>query len=110
MVTGADVQAIARRNFEQARINKHSDLAATTTPAQARAVADNYEAAMAAYLKTLIDGFEAASGNWDQLLGDAKAAEAELVRARQKAEGVAATITALGKLTGAATKLVEAVK
>lgn len=110
MATGAEVQAIALRNFEQAKASKHADLAATKTPAEARAVADNYEAAMAAYLKTLIDGFEAASGDWDQLRDEAEAAEEELCRAREKAEGTVATINALGKLTGAVTKLVEAVK
>lgn len=110
MVTGADVQAIARRNFEQARSKKHADLAATKTPAEARAVEDNYEATLAAYLKTLIDGFEAASGDWDRLRAEAEAAEEELRCAREKAEGTVATINALGKLTGAVTKLVEAVK
>jgi len=110
MVTGADVQNIARRNFEQARANKQADLAKTSTPAEAREVEDNYEAAMAAHLETLIAGFEAASGNWDQLRDEAEAAETALDQARAKAQGAAATITALGNLTGAVAKLVEAAK
>ena len=110
MVTGSDVREIARRTFEELKQRKPADLAATRTPAEAHAVEENYERAMAAYLKTLIAGFEEASGDWDQLRADAEAAEAAANEGRQNAQSLAAKITAAGKLTGAVTKLVEAVK
>jgi outer membrane murein-binding lipoprotein Lpp len=110
MTTGADARASAQRNFEQAKINKRGDLAETTTPDQAGAVVDNYEAAMAAYLQTLIAGFDEATGDWDALKADADAAEEELTEARERAEGIAEKIEAAAKLTGAVTTFVNAVK
>lgn len=109
MVTGDTVQDIACRNFEEVQATLAADRAATTTPAQAKAVEDNYEQAMSAYLQTLIDGFAAKSGNWDQLLADAQNAEAAVNAARQGAQNTAAKIQAMTNLTGAVTKLVNAV-
>ncbi|HVQ09798.1 MAG TPA: hypothetical protein VMS43_15320 [Allosphingosinicella sp.] len=110
MVTGSEVRDLARRNFEEVKTRKHVELAASKTTTEALDIEENYEKAMAAYLKTLIAGFEAASGNWDQLRADAVAAETDLKKALAGAQSLAARITAAGKLTGAVTKLVEAVK
>jgi hypothetical protein len=111
MTTGKDVLEIAKRNFEQARDSKQADLdAAEGKPALVKAVLDNYGAALATYLETLADAFQAASGNWDQLLKDATDAGKALNDARAKAAGIGDTIVALGKLSDAVGKLVEAVK
>jgi hypothetical protein len=110
MVTGEHVSTIAQRNYEAAEANKDADLAAATSVAQSVAIEANFEQAMAAYLETIIAGFKAKTGDWDALVGEAEAAEQALTAAREKAEGVAATITAMGTLTGAVTNLVNAVK
>jgi hypothetical protein len=111
MTTGKDVLDIAKRNFEQARDRKQDDLAAAAgKPALVKAVLDNYGAALAAYLETLADAFQAASGNWDGLLKDATDAEKALTDARAKAAAVGDTIVALAKLSDAVGKLVAAVK
>lgn len=111
MTTGTDVLDIALRNFEQARDRKQDDLAAAAgKPALVKAVLDNYGAALAAYLETVADAFQAASGNWDQLLGDARQAEKALNDARKNAVAIGDRIVAMGKLSDAVGKLVEAVK
>jgi chromosome condensin MukBEF ATPase and DNA-binding subunit MukB len=111
MTTGKDVLDIAKRNFEQARDRKQDDLdAAQGKPALVKAVLDNYGAALATYLETLADAFQAASGNWDQLLKDAADAEKALDDARARAAAIGDRIVALGKLSDAVGKLVEAVK
>ena len=110
MATGKDVLEIARRNFEQAQQNRPADLAAAKTPEKVKAILDNYGAALAAYLECLGDAFQAASGEWTALLKEAKDAEKEIKKAREDAVGIGKTIEALGKLTGAVAKLVDAVK
>jgi ABC-type transporter Mla subunit MlaD len=111
MTTGKDVLDIALRNFEQARDKKQDDLAAVAgKPTLVKSVLDNYGAALATYLETLADAFQAASGNWDQLLKDAVDAEKALNDARAKAAAIGDTIIAMGKLSEAVGKLVEAVK
>jgi len=111
MTTGKDVLEIAKRNFEQARDSKQADLdAAEGKPASVKAVLDNYGAALATYLETLADAFQAASGNWDQLLKDATDAEKALNDARANAAAIGDRIVALGKLSEAVGKLVAAVK
>ena len=111
MTTGKDVLEIARRNFEQARDKKQADLAAAEgKPALVKAILDNYGVALATYLETLAEAFQAAAGNWDQLLNDAKQAEKALNDARAKAAAIGDTIVAMGKLSDTVGKLVEAVK
>jgi DNA repair ATPase RecN len=110
MATGKDVLEVARDNFEQAQQHRPADLAAAGTPEEVKAVLDNYGAALAAYLECLADAFQAATGNWDALLAEAKEAEKEAKEARQRAENLAKQIEAMGKLTGAVGKLIVAVK
>lgn len=111
MTTGKDVLEIAKRNYEQARDKKQEDLAgAAGKPALVKAVLDNYGAALATYLETLAEAFQAATGNWDQLLKDAGDAEKALTDARKNAAAIGDKIVAMGKLSEAVGKLVEAVK
>ena len=110
MASGRDALALARRNFEQAKAKKPADLAATTSPAQAKAVLDNYGAALNANLDALADAFQQATGQWDGLLAEAAKAEQELNEARQNAMAIGERIVAMGKLTAAVGKLVDAVK
>lgn len=110
MTTGRDVLELARHNFEQAQLHRTADLAAAQTPVEVKAVLDNYAAALAAYLECLADAFQAASGDWDTLLAEAKEAEKAAKAARESAVEFGKKIEAFGKFTGAVGKLVEAVK
>ena len=110
MASGKDVLEVARHNFEQAQQHRPADLAAARTPDQVKAVLDNHAAALAAYLECLGDAFQAANGAWDALLAEAKEAEKEAKDARQHALTLSGQIAAMGKLTGAVGKLIDAVK
>ncbi|HEY9553136.1 hypothetical protein [Allosphingosinicella sp.] len=110
MAASEEIRNIARRNFEQAKLRKHADLAASETPTQAKAIEDNYEKALATYLDTLIEGFAEANSNWNQLVADAAKAEEELQRARESAEELPVRLKAMAKLTSSVADLVEAAK
>jgi hypothetical protein len=110
MVTADEIRGVARRSFEDLKLRKHGDLASTKTPAEARAVEDNYERALATYLETLIEGFAQNGGAWDQLLADATAAEAELQQARADAAKLPERLKSMSKLTTSVARLVEAAK
>ena len=103
------IRAVARKNFEQAAAHRNDDLAATSTPEQAKAVMDNHDAALAAYLQAIRTSLEANDAAWRGLLTQAEDAADKLDQAREHAAGIAATISALGRATGSATTLIKAV-
>lgn len=104
-----NIRAAARSNFEQAAANRNADLAATSTPEQAKAVMDNHDAALATYLHAIRTSLEANNEAWRGLLTQAEDAADNLNEARGHAVGVTATISALGRATDSVALLVSAV-
>ena len=104
-----EVRAVARTNFELAAAHRNADLAATSTPEQAKAVMDNLDAALAAYLHAIRTSLSANDDAWRGLLADAHDAASRLNAAREHAVSVAATIAALGHATKGVVALVNAV-
>ena len=108
MPDAADVRRIARRNFEEAHAALDADLAASSTPAQARAIMENHDRAMALYLGSLSATLECADGDWGIALAAAEEAHAALLRDREEAEDVAGRIRSIAPVTESVGNLLKA--
>ena len=88
--------------------NYYRDMAGTRTPAEARAVEDNYNAAERAYLDAIECGLTATRADADAAFAALVAASKVLTEARSRMEAFATILEKLGHCTEAATHLVRA--
>lgn len=103
----SDIVEIARVNFEHAQTNLDADLAVTRTPAEARAVLDNRDRALAAYMALLTASLDAFAGDWDALAGRARIAADDVASATAEA---AAHADRLRLMAGVTSSLADIVK
>lgn len=63
----SEVIEIAQGNFERAHADLDADLAQTRTPAEARAVRENRDRALAAYMDLLTESLASSDSNFEDL-------------------------------------------
>ena len=87
--------------------NYYRDMAATTTPAEARAVEDNYNAAERLYLDAIECGLKGTDPAADDACAALHAAARALADARARVDGISVILASLTLCTEAATSLVR---
>lgn len=97
--TPADRFAQIKRTKDQVNKDYYDAMAATTTPAQAQAVDQNYYMAELAFVTALKQGLEKNNSTVESAFSSLKNANDELKAAKLKAEGIASF---LKKMTAAA--------